>query len=346
MVGARPVRPVRVAAIDCGTNSLRLLVADVDPEAGLLTDVDRRMEIVRLGQGVDSTGRLAPEALERTLRALRGYARVIGDRSAAAVRMVATSATRDAANAADFVHGVSGVLGLEPEVLSGQEEAYLSFVGATAEFGGGPAGPGGGPYLVVDIGGGSTEFVLGDRQSPADRAPADQASAGLITGAAAPAGVSAVSVDIGCVRLTERHLHSDPPRPAEISAAAADIDAALDAVAAALPVTAARTLVGLAGSVTTVAGLALGLGEYDSARIHHARVSADQVAAQTRRLLSQTREERAALGVMHPGRVDVIGGGAMVLDQIMRRFGFGEVLASEHDILDGIAWSLAAGVRR
>jgi exopolyphosphatase / guanosine-5'-triphosphate,3'-diphosphate pyrophosphatase len=336
MVGARPVRPVRVAAIDCGTNSLRLLVADVDPEAGRLTDVDRRMEIVRLGQGVDSTGRLAPEALERTLEALRGYARIIGDRSAVAVRMVATSATRDAANAADFVHGVSGVLGLEPEVLSGEEEAYLSFVGATAEFGGGTARPGGGPYLVVDIGGGSTEFVVGDGQAPAD----------LIAGAAGPSAVSAVSVDIGCVRLTERHLHSDPPRPAEISAAAADIDAALDAVARALPVTAARTLVGLAGSVTTVAGLALGLGEYDSARIHHARISAEQVAVQTRRLLSQTREERAALGVMHPGRVDVIGGGAMVLDQIMRRFGFGEVLASEHDILDGIAWSLAAGVRR
>ena len=155
-----------------------------------------------------------------------------------------------------------------------------------------------------------------------------------------------MSVDIGCVRLTERHLHSDPPRPAEISAAAADIDAALDAVAGTIPVSAARTLVGLAGSVTTVAGLVLGLAEYDSARIHHARISAEQVAAQTRRLLSQTREERAALGVMHPGRVDVIAGGAMVLDQIMRRFGFGEVLASEHDILDGIAWSLAAGVRR
>jgi|HubBroStandDraft_6_1064221.scaffolds.fasta_scaffold15464_4 exopolyphosphatase/guanosine-5'-triphosphate,3'-diphosphate pyrophosphatase len=346
MVGARPVRPVRVAAIDCGTNSLRLLVADVDPEAGRLTDVDRRMEIVRLGQGVDSTGRLAPEALERTLRALRGYARIIGDRSAVTVRMVATSATRDADNAADFVHGVSGVLGREPEVLSGEEEAYLSFVGATAEFSAGPASPGGGPYLVVDIGGGSTEFVLGDGPAPAKQAPADQVPADLIMGAAGPAGVSAVSVDIGCVRLTERHLRSDPPRPAEIRAAAADIDAALDTVAAALPVAAARTLVGLAGSVTTVAGLALGLGEYDSARIHHARVPAGQVAAQTRRLLSQTREERAALGVMHPGRVDVIGGGAMVLDQIMRRFGFGEVLASEHDILDGIAWSLAAGVRR
>jgi exopolyphosphatase / guanosine-5'-triphosphate,3'-diphosphate pyrophosphatase len=337
---------VRAAAIDCGTNSLRLLVADVDPEAGELTDVDRRMEIVRLGQGVDSTGRLAPEALERTLRALRGYARIIEDRSATAVRMVATSATRDAVNAADFVDGVSGVLGLEPEVLSGQEEAYLSFVGATAEFGGGSARPGGGPYLVVDIGGGSTEFVLGDGPARAERAPAERAPADLMMGTAGPAGVSAVSVDIGCVRLTERHLHSDPPRPAEISAAAADIDAALDAVAGALPVAAARTLVGLAGSVTTVAGLALGLGEYDSARIHHARVSAGQVAAQTRRLLSQIRQERAALGVMHPGRVDVIGGGAMVLDQIMRRFGFGEVLASEHDILDGIAWSLAAGVRR
>jgi exopolyphosphatase/guanosine-5'-triphosphate,3'-diphosphate pyrophosphatase len=250
--------------------------------------------------------------------------------------MVATSATRDAANAADFVHGVSGVLGLEPEVLSGEEEAYLSFVGATAEFGGGSARPGGGPYLVVDIGGGSTEFVVGDGQAPAD----------LIMGAVGPAGVSAVSVDIGCVRLTERHLHSDPPRPAEISAAAADIDAALDAVARALPVDTARTLVGLAGSVTTVAGLALGLGEYDSARIHHTRVTADQVAAQARRLLGQTRAERAALGVMHPGRADVIAGGAMVLDQIMRRFGFAEVLASEHDILDGIAWALCAGVPR
>jgi exopolyphosphatase/guanosine-5'-triphosphate,3'-diphosphate pyrophosphatase len=286
---------------------------------------------------VDSTGRLAPEALERTLGALRGYARIVGDRSAEAVRMVATSATRDAANAADFVSGVSGVLGLEPEVLSGEEEAYLSFVGATAEFGAGSAGPGGGPYLVVDIGGGSTEFVVGDGH-PGDRTTGDRTTG--------PAGVSAVSVDIGCVRLTERHLHSDPPRPAEISAAAADIDAALDAVARTIPVSAARTLVGLAGSVTTVAGLALGLAEYDSARIHHARVSAAQVAAQTRRLLSQTREERAALGVMHPGRVDVIAGGAMVLDQIMRRFGFGEVLASEHDILDGIAWSLAAGMRQ
>jgi len=189
----------------------------------------------------------------------------------------------------------------------------------------------------VDIGGGSTEFVVGDGQATRDSARA---------GARGPAWVSAVSVDIGCVRLTERHLRSDPPRPAEVSAAAADIDAALDTVAAPIPVGTARSLVGLAGSVTTVAGLALGLGEYDPARIHHASVTAGEVTAQTRRLLSQTRAERAALGVMHPGRADVIAGGAMVLERIMRRFGFGEVLASEHDILDGIAWALAAGVTR
>jgi exopolyphosphatase / guanosine-5'-triphosphate,3'-diphosphate pyrophosphatase len=335
VVVARPVRAVsavaRVAAIDCGTNSLRLLVADVDPAAGRLTDVDRQMEIVRLGQGVDATGRLAPVALDRTLHALAGYAKIIKATSADAVRMVATSATRDAANAADFVHGVEGVLGVPPEVLSGQDEAYLSFTGATAELPapGGQAAATGGPYLVVDIGGGSTEFVLGDGR------PAGHP--------AARTGLSALSVDIGCVRLTERHLHGDPPSPAEIAAAAADIETALDAVAAAMPAATARTLVGLAGSVTTVAGLALGLAEYDPSRIHHARIPAAQVAAQTQRLLGQTRAQRAALGVMHPGRVDVIGGGALVLDHVMHRFGFAEVLVSEHDILDGIAWSLAAG---
>jgi len=324
----------RVAAIDCGTNSLRLLVADVDPAAGRLTDVDRQMEIVRLGQGVDATGRLAPEALDRTLHALAGYAKIIKATSADAVRMVATSATRDAANAADFVRGVEGVLGVPPEVLSGQDEAYLSFTGATAELAA-PAAPGGqaavagGPYLVVDIGGGSTEFVLGDGQPPGHPA--------------ARTGLSALSVDIGCVRLTERHLHTDPPSRAEIAAAAADVETALDAVAAAMPAATARTLVGLAGSVTTVAGLALGLAEYDPGRIHHARIRAVQVAEQTQLLLGQTRAQRAALGVMHPGRVDVIGGGALVLDHVMRRFGFAEVLVSEHDILDGIAWSLAAG---
>jgi exopolyphosphatase / guanosine-5'-triphosphate,3'-diphosphate pyrophosphatase len=306
----------RVAAIDCGTNSLRLLVADVNPAAGTLADVDRRMEIVRLGQGVDATGRLAPAALERTLRALRSYAAIVTAAGASAVRMVATSATRDAANAADFAAGVREVLGVGPEVLSGDEEARLSFTGATTELAGGGAAP---PYLVADIGGGSTEFVLGS-----------------------PAAVgAAVSVDIGCVRMTERHLHGDPPAPAEVAAARADIRAALDVVAAKIAVGDARTLVGLAGSVTTVAALALGLDVYDAGRIHHARIGAGQVHEQTARLLAQPQAERARLGVMHPGRVDVIGGGALVLEEIMTRFGFAEVLASEHDILDGIAWSLA-----
>jgi exopolyphosphatase / guanosine-5'-triphosphate,3'-diphosphate pyrophosphatase len=315
--GTRPVNAAaRVAAIDCGTNALRLLVADVDRQAGRLADVDRRMEIVRLGEGVDSTGRLAPQALRRTLRALEGYARIIEATSAGAVRMVATSAARDAANAADFVRGVRDVLGLEPDVLSGQEEAYLSFTGATAEL----SGPPGSRYLVVDIGGGSTEFVLGSRNG---------------------AWIAAVSVDIGCVRLTERHLAGDPPSSAEIAAAVADIDAALGVVAAAMPAADADTLVGLAGSVTTVAGLALGLAGYDAGQIHHSLIGARDVSEQTRGLLRQTRAQRAALGVMHPGRVDVIGGGALVLDRVMQRFGFTEVLVSEHDILDGIALALS-----
>jgi exopolyphosphatase/guanosine-5'-triphosphate,3'-diphosphate pyrophosphatase len=310
----------RVAAIDCGTNSLRLLVADLDPDARTLADVDRRMEIVRLGQGVDATGRLAPDALARTLRTLADYARIVAAAGATAVRMVATSATRDAANAADFVAGVHDVLGIAPEVLSGDEEARLSFTGATMELAAGPglARP---PYLVADIGGGSTEFVLGDP--------------GRVT--------AAVSVDIGCVRMTERHLHGDPPSAAEAAAARADIGAALDVVAAKIPVADARTLVGLAGSVTTVAALALGLDGYDPARIHHARIGAGQVREQTARLLSLPQAARARLPVMHPGRVDVIAGGAMVLSAIMDRFGFGAVLVSEHDILDGIAWSLVTG---
>jgi len=308
-----------VAAIDCGTNSLRLLVADVDPAAGRLSDVDRRLEIVRLGQGVDATGRLAADALARTLRVLRSYQRIIEEASASAIRMVATSATRDAVNAGEFVAGVRDILAIEPEVLSGEDEARLSFIGATAEL----AGTMTGPYLVTDIGGGSTEFVLGDP--------------GAMT--------AAVSVNIGCVRMTERHLHHDPPGEDEIKAARADIDAALDEVARQIPVTAARTLVGLAGSVTTVAALDIGLDAYEAEKIHHSRVSVEAVRAVTASLLAQTRAERARLAVMHPGRVDVIAGGALVLTQIMERFGFGEVLVSEHDILDGLAWSLAGAGR-
>ena len=292
---------VRVAAIDCGTNSLRLLIADVDPRAGRLDDVERRMEIVRLGQGVDATGRLAPEALTRTFRVLEDYAGTIQRASAGLVRMVATSATRDAANAAEFVAGVTKILGVAPEVLSGDEEARLSFTGATAELA--PPRPGAAdepwpdvaqrlpepapPYLVVDIGGGSTEFAVGAEEPDA----------------AHP--VAALSVDIGCVRLTERHLHDDPPQAGQIAAATADVDAALDLVAAKVPVAGARTLIGLAGSVTTVAGIALGLPGYDPVKIHHAVIPAAQVHEVTTGLLGQTREQRAAIPVMHPGRVEI-----------------------------------------
>ena len=328
---SKAARLIRVAAIDCGTNSLRLLIADVDPRQATMADLVRRMEIVRLGQGVDATGRLSSDALDRTFRVLEEYAALISGNAADAVRMVATSATRDAANSAEFVRGVTRILGVPPEVLSGDQEARLSFTGATAELASpGPAGqqfaP---PYLVVYIGGGSTEFVLGGSQS----------------GAAVPGGVTgsqiaAISVNIGCVRMTERHLHSDPPADTEIAAAIADIDAALGRAAAEVPAQRARTLVGLAGSVTTVAGIALGLPAYDAGRIHHARIPAGEVHVVTQMLLGQTRAQRGLIGVMHPGRIDVIGAGALVLDRILVRLGFTEVVVSEHDILDGIAWSM------
>ncbi|MGI5326257.1 exopolyphosphatase [Actinomadura nitritigenes] len=313
----------RVAAIDCGTNSVRLLIADIaaGPDGGALTDVERRMEIVRLGEGVDETGRLSPAALDRTFTAMRGYAELIerhGSQTGEGpikTRVVATSATRDAENRADFVKGVVDIFGVVPEVISGDEEAELSFTGATRELAElRPARP----YLVVDIGGGSTEFVLGTSSVEAAR-----------------------SVDIGCVRMTERHLRDgDPPSPEQISNTVADIDAALAEVRRTVPVDEARTLVGLAGSVTTVSGIAMDLPEYDSSRIHLSRVTAAQVHEVTRRLLHATRAERAEIGVMHPGRVDVIGAGSLILDRIMREYGFGAVVVSERDILDGIAWSL------
>jgi exopolyphosphatase/guanosine-5'-triphosphate,3'-diphosphate pyrophosphatase len=320
--------PRRVAAIDCGTNSLRLLVADVDPGRGQLVDLVRRMEIVRLGQGVDATGRLAPQALARTFAALRDYANVIAESGATAVRMVATSATRDASNSDEFASEVRQILGIDPEVISGHQEAYLSFSGATAElarYSGGPQAPAP-PYLVVDIGGGSTEFVLGTPE-----------------GAAAATGLSAVSMNIGSVRLTERHLRVDPPTQEEVTAATAEIDAALATAAESVPVATAATLVGLAGSVTTVTAVALGLTAYDPKRVHHARVAAKRVHEVTELLLTQARAERAANPVIHPGRVDVIGAGALILDRVMKQFGFAEFVASEHDILDGIAWSAAFG---
>jgi len=303
----------RVAAIDCGTNSIRLLVADVDTDAGTLVDLDRRMEIVRLGRGVDATGRLDDEALARTFAACDRYAEVLRDLGAQRVRVVATSASRDAENRDDFVSGVLARIGVEPEVVSGDEEARLSFLGATRGLAG--AEP---PYLVVDIGGGSTEFVVGTDEP-----------------------LAACSVDVGCVRLTERHLRDDPPTRAEIDAVVADADAAIALAGETVPFGEARTLVGLAGSVTTAAALALGLEEYDPARIHGARISAAAVAEVSDRLLASTHAERAAVAVIHPGRVDVLNAGILVLRRILDRTGLPEVLVSEHDILDGIALSLA-----
>jgi exopolyphosphatase/guanosine-5'-triphosphate,3'-diphosphate pyrophosphatase len=303
----------RVAAIDCGTNSLRLLVADVTD--GRLVDVVREMRIVRLGQDVDRTGRLADDALERTFDALAEYATLARDLHAERIRMCATSATRDAENRDDFVVGCIDVLGVAPEVITGAEEATLSFRGATATLPRDVFAP---PYLVFDIGGGSTEFVLGDQEVK-----------------------QSVSVDLGCVRLTERTLRSHPPTWAEIEAALAVIDAELDIALTAVDASAARTLVGLAGSVTTVAALAMGLTSYDPLLTHHHRMSYDEVSAVTDDLLARTPAQRREYAVMHPGRADVIGAGALILRRIMERANAAEVVASETDILDGIALSMA-----
>ncbi|MFE2185155.1 exopolyphosphatase [Streptomyces sp. NPDC059455] len=323
----------RVAAVDCGTNSIRLLVADADPATGELIELDRRMKIVRLGQGVDRTGRLAPEALERTFAACREYAEVVRELGAERVRFVATSASRDAENRAEFVRGVVEILGAEPEVITGDQEAEFSFAGATKELTGHDHMAG--PYLVVDIGGGSTEFVEGGEDGEGGD------------------GVRAArSVDIGCVRLTERHLVvdgriTDPPTEDQIAAIRADVERALDLAERTVPLSRAcrpadgHALVGLAGSVTTVAGIALGLKEYDSSAIHHSRITLGQVREITGKLLGVGHAERAEIPVMHPGRVDVIGAGALILLSIMERTGAEEVVVSEHDILDGIAWSIA-----
>jgi exopolyphosphatase/guanosine-5'-triphosphate,3'-diphosphate pyrophosphatase len=313
----------RVAAIDCGTNSIRLLVADVNPVLGTLVDVERTMEVVRLGQGVDRTGRIDPAALERTLGATRRYAQRCTQLEVESIRFVATSASRDAENRADFVDGVRDALGVEPEVVDGAEEAALAFRGATAVLGGHHPGP----FLVVDLGGGSTELVLGTTSV-----------------------VASFSMDVGCVRLTERHLHSDPPAPDEIRAASADVARALDEAAKAVPFGRTATLVGLAGSVTTVTAHALDLEEYDPAAIDGAVVAADRVLRSCRELLLMKRSRRAALPFMHPGRVDVIGAGALIWSDVVSRVRadvgiagsqLRTVVTSEHDILDGIAWSAA-----
>ncbi len=308
----------RVGAIDCGTHSIRLLVADVDPASGRLVDVVRRMEIVRLGEGVDRTGRIGEQGMARTLAMTAEYARTCTDLGVDRVRFVATSASRDAANRDEFVDGVRARLGVEPEVVEGSVEAGLSFAGATREL---VADGLAGPFVVVDIGGGSTEVVRGT----------DSVEASL-------------SVDVGCVRLTERYLASDPPAEDEVLAARAEVEQALDEVAEVVPLDGVSTLVGLAGTVTTVAAVALDLTSYDPARIHRAVLGVDEVRDTCDRLLAMSRAQRAALAPMHPGRVDVIGAGALVwwavIDRLVERSGLTEVVVSEHDILDGIAFSL------
>ena len=309
---------MRVGAIDCGTNSIRLLVADVaGPD---LEEVVREMTIVRLGEGVDRTGAFAQAALDRTFAACDAYAATIQGLSVERLRFVATSASRDVSNRSAFVDGVRDRLGIAPEVISGAEEARLSFRGAVEGL---PADLIAMPTLVVDIGGGSTEFVLGDR-----------------SGGGAADVKAAVSVNIGCVRMTERHLQGDPPTSEEIARVESDVAAALDDAARAVPLERARSLVGVAGTVTTLVALIHDLPAYDPAAIHGRGATLAQIDEVTERLLVMPRAERAELPVMHPGRVDVIGGGALVLRAIMRRTGL-PVIASETDILDGVARSLA-----
>ncbi|MGH3461743.1 MAG: exopolyphosphatase [Kribbellaceae bacterium] len=306
---------MRVAAIDCGTNSIRLLVAD--SVGGVLHEVDRRLTIVRLGQGVDATGMFAADALRRTFAACDDYAAAIQGYGADRIRFVATSASRDAGNRDEFFAGVRDRLGVDPEIIDGAVEAELSFRGATSGLAELHVEA---PYLVVDIGGGSTELVLGDR-----------------TGVR-----QAQSLDMGSVRMTERYLRSEPVTADEVAAAAADIDSLLEATT--VPLDQARSLVGVAGTVTTLAAVALELPEYDRSRVHHARIEGDRLTATARWLVSSPRAERAARKAIHPGRVDVIGAGALILERVHRRTAAyletDELLVSEHDILDGVAQSL------
>jgi exopolyphosphatase/guanosine-5'-triphosphate,3'-diphosphate pyrophosphatase len=314
----------RVAAIDCGTNSIRLLVADLtehDDGTAHLRDVHREMRIVRLGEGVDATKRLSAAALARTRVALADYAMICRRKGVERVRMVATSATRDATNRDEFFAMTRETLGVEAEVISGDEEARLSFTGAVGDL-----EPEDGPFVVTDLGGGSTELVVGTWDGK--RAE--------VTGA--------LSVDVGCVRLTERCLPSDPPTQDEITQARELVDKTLQPAFETVPVATARTWVGVAGTITTLSAVSQGLPEYDSERTHLSRLSRAEIARTAQHLLSATKEERAANPTIHPGRVDVIGGGALITEVLADRLadaaGISELLVSEHDILDGIALSL------
>jgi len=310
----------RVAAIDCGTNSIRLLVADSTLSG--LRDVHREQRVVRLGKGVDATGVLDPQALERTRVALADYVTVLRRKGAERVRMVATSATRDARNREDFFAMVAATLGAEAEVISGHDEAVLSFTGAVGDL-----DPADGPFVMVDLGGGSTELVVGTLDEGGAQVSA------------------ARSVDIGSVRLTERCLPGDPPDPADVEKARAVATEILDEAFAAVPVAGVRTWVGVAGTVTTLSAVAQELPAYDSAAVHLSRLSCRRLHSLAEELLGMTREQRCRFGGLDPGRVDVIAAGALIVDvlaqELHERAGVEELVVSEHDILDGIALSLA-----
>ena len=300
----------RVAAIDCGTNSIRLLIADITGDN--FKEVLRTMEIVRLGQGVDQNKAFHPDAIDRTLSAVRLFKDHIASKGVEKIRFCATSATRDATNRNLFIDGVREILGIEVEVIPGEEEAELSFIGATKELRQSDA-----PFLVVDIGGGSTEFVFGSEKVD-----------------------FAKSVNIGCVRMSERHLNTQPPSMAQIAQAIVDIDIAITQAAAVVPITTAKTLVAVAGTATTVAAAALELTDYDRHMIHLSRISASNVHKVAASFQSMNKDQITSLGYMHPGRVDVITAGSLVLSRIMAATGASEFVASESDILDGMAWSL------
>ncbi len=300
----------RVAAIDCGTNSIRLLIADITGDN--FKEVLRTMEIVRLGQGVDQNKAFQPDAIARTLSAVRLFKDHIASKGVEKIRFCATSATRDATNRNLFIDGVREILGIEVEVIPGEEEAELSFIGATKELRQSDS-----PFLVVDIGGGSTEFVFGSEKVD-----------------------FAKSVNIGCVRMSERHLNTQPPSMAQIAQAIVDIDIAITQAAAVVPITTAKTLIAVAGTATTVAAAALELTDYDRHMIHLSRISASNVHKVAASFQSMNKDQITSLGYMHPGRVDVITAGSLVLSRIMAATGASEFVASESDILDGMAWSL------
>ena len=302
----------RVAALDCGTNSIRLLIAEENPGASAFTEISRKMSIVKLGEGVDKNKAFLPDAISRTLAALKVFAAEIAEAKVEKVRFCATSATRDAQNRDEFLIPVAQMLGITPEVISGEEEAKLSFLGATQAL-----SKSDGPFLVIDIGGGSTEFVFGVEQVEAAR-----------------------SVNIGCVRMSERHFKNDPPNQSEIDSARIDIRNAIAQAAEVVPIKNAKTLVAVAGTATTVAAAALNLAEYDSELIHLAKISAKETRRVSDWLLTLTRQERSDLGYMHPGRVDVIAAGSLVLAEIIKATGLESFVASENDILDGMVWSM------